>query len=418
MIKRVWVWFFLLAGLAAALPSCNGKKELEPDVLVMVNGKAIRVQDLKLAWLALTPEERLDYEGVKGMKDLLDNLITYRMMVAKAEEIHLDQDPDVKERLDRLRDQVLVNALVNQAVPEAELYRYYTEHFLRGRLIRVPFSEKATPAEKEAARTKAARIYEELKKGAKFEEVAKKESDDSTADQGGDMGYVTHDTISSMAGFQAAEALFALKEVNSYTPPVEGKNGYYIFQLVEPPGNLDPQGFTPDLRDNLLDVKKDEVFRSYANELNTRSDFKIERNDQALQNFLAEYQKAYEAQQAELKNPPGVKPGSTAVQPVPGATAAGTTAVPAPKPGATSEAGGTTPTVVRPGATPAPGGEKPPAVKPETGTTAKPAVNPGATVKPAATPAPGQPEAKPAIKPPAKPAGPKPSAGTPTPGGK
>ena len=58
-LKKVLALAAMAAMAAAGVVACEKQEERGPDVLVMVNGDAIRTRDLQRAWLALGPDHRL-----------------------------------------------------------------------------------------------------------------------------------------------------------------------------------------------------------------------------------------------------------------------------------------------------------------------------------------------------------------------
>jgi peptidyl-prolyl cis-trans isomerase C len=324
-MKRAFFGLAMAAVVGMGLISgCKKSEEMGPDTLMMVNGDPIKVEDLHRAWMMLSDQDKVAYGGVDGTKKLLDEMVTWKLMAQESERKHLDEDPSVKQELDLARQRILVNALLDKAVSDADIFRYFQDNFIRARFIVVQFPENAKPADKARAEKKAQAIYNELKGGADFRQTAQSRSDAENAGFGGEMGYVTHDTIKNMAGFQAAEAVFALKQPGQYTQPIEGNGGWYIFQLVEASGNLDPRGLSSKLRQALRDQKKEEVVRSYSNELNTRSDNVITPNQTAIQDLFDRVRKVEQAQTGKSVQPGStVEPGSTAaLQPgtMPGAS--------------------------------------------------------------------------------------------------
>ncbi len=74
----------------------------------------------------------------------------------------------------------------------------------------------------------AAKIIDELNKGAKFEDVAKKESSD-TKDEGGDLGWQTPDRLPKSLG----DAIIALKPGDYTRVPVQSQYGWHVVKVVE-----------------------------------------------------------------------------------------------------------------------------------------------------------------------------------------
>jgi peptidyl-prolyl cis-trans isomerase C len=92
----------------------------------------------------------------------------------------------------------------------------------------VQVDEKADEKTRQAARVKADDLLAQLKTGASFEEIAKKNSDCPSAPQGGDLGFFAHGQM--VPAFD--EAAFALKP-GEISGVVETQFGYHIIKLEE-----------------------------------------------------------------------------------------------------------------------------------------------------------------------------------------
>ena len=88
--------------------------------------------------------------------------------------------------------------------------------------------QEPTPSQVEAARAKIDEIYERLKKGAKFDEIARKESNGSTAEQGGDLGYFKRKDLAR----ELEDKSFALK-TGEYTGPIRTRQGFIILKVSD-----------------------------------------------------------------------------------------------------------------------------------------------------------------------------------------
>jgi len=142
-------------------------------------------------------------------------------------------------------------------VSEAELKDYYGRgkeryskepeqaHF---RHILVKVEPKASEADAEKAREKAEKIYQELKSGGDFAELAKKFSDDpGSAAEGGDLG--EHPRGSFIPEFE--EAGYGLK-VGEISAPVKSQFGFHIIKLEAlTPAEYEPLAKVQD------EIKKD-----------------------------------------------------------------------------------------------------------------------------------------------------------------
>ena len=87
--------------------------------------------------------------------------------------------------------------------------------------------QEPTPEQVAAAEAKANDIYQQLKSGAKFDELARKESNGSTAEQGGDLGYFKRKDLAK----ELEDKSFVLKageftRANPYSPRLHHPQGH------------------------------------------------------------------------------------------------------------------------------------------------------------------------------------------------
>lgn len=135
-------------------------------------------------------------------------------------EVRLDQqqvaaptDAEVAARYDEIRDSF--------RQPEQRL----ASHLL------LEVAADADDAARERVQAQAQTLREQIVKGAKFEDVARKSSQDvGTAEQGGDLGWLQRDGTGEPA-FDAA--LFAMTEVGSVSEPVLSSQGVHLILLRE-----------------------------------------------------------------------------------------------------------------------------------------------------------------------------------------
>ncbi len=80
----------------------------------------------------------------------------------------------------------------------------------------------------QAAKAKADDLLGQIKKGAKFEDVAKKNSDGPSAAQGGDLGYFKRGTLAK----EIEDVTFAMKP-GEVSDVIRTRQGYVILKVVE-----------------------------------------------------------------------------------------------------------------------------------------------------------------------------------------
>jgi len=97
-------------------------------------------------------------------------------------------------------------------------------------------TEGKSDADKKALKAKAEDLLKQLKGGADFAELAKKNSDDGSKEQGGDLGWFTHGQM--VAEFDSAAFALKPKELSGV---VTSQFGYHIIQTLEKdPAKLKP----------------------------------------------------------------------------------------------------------------------------------------------------------------------------------
>jgi peptidyl-prolyl cis-trans isomerase SurA len=102
-----------------------------------------------------------------------------------------------------------------------------------------PPSEAETEAALTAAKAKAEDLLDQIHKGAKFEDLAKKYSDGPSAKDGGDLSYFKRGTLPK----ELDDKVFALK-AGEVTEVIRTKQGYVILQSrgASDGGHSHPEG--------------------------------------------------------------------------------------------------------------------------------------------------------------------------------
>jgi peptidyl-prolyl cis-trans isomerase SurA len=130
-----------------------------------------------------------------------------------------------------------------------------------------PTGAEAQPSEAEqlaAAEEKAKGLLDQIKKGASFEDVAKKSSDGSTASQGGDLGLFKRGTLAK--GLE--DTTFAMK-AGEVTDVIQTKQGFVILKVTEHQmaGIPTMKQMEPRIQDALYYQKLQPALRAYLKKL-------------------------------------------------------------------------------------------------------------------------------------------------------
>lgn len=278
---KVLATMILAVGLFACKPAATGKKA-EGEVLAEVNGTVITTQDFKNEVDRLPPYLKPMAQSAEGKKELLDSMIVREVILEKAKKEGIDKSKEVAERLDDLRKRLIVETYLKKKVEadaqisDAELKNFYEQNkqkFKTGEQVRA--SHILVKTEKEAND-----ILEQLKKGASFEDMAKKYSTDSTAAKGGDLGWFSRGAMVP----EFDKAVFSLKE-GEQSGIVKTQFGYHIIKVTgkRPAGIRTFDEVKEQIKSTLLPGKQQEVFLKMKEGLKT--DAKISIKEDVLKSF-------------------------------------------------------------------------------------------------------------------------------------
>ena len=315
---RICLPLFSLALLVASVASYGDDQVIEEIVARVDNQIITRSEYLRSEEELRKEAQQQDPVNAERIvadreKDVLRDLIDQQLLLAKGKELGITADTELVKKLDQMRKdmnlesmedlekaaqtqgvsfedfkQNLRNQIITQQVIGREVgsritigkedeENFYQEHqsdldqpeMVRLSEILVSTEKKPNDSRDEAAilaaaQEKANHLLEEIKKGAKFEDVAKKNSDGPTAAQGGDLGEFKRGTLAK----ELEDKVFAMKpgEVSDVT---RTKQGFIILKVTEhteagvPPLNK----IEPRIQDALYMQKLQPALREYLTKL-------------------------------------------------------------------------------------------------------------------------------------------------------
>ncbi|HEV3152109.1 MAG TPA: peptidyl-prolyl cis-trans isomerase [Acidobacteriaceae bacterium] len=253
--------------------------------VAQVNDQIITTSDYNRSAAQLEQEGRQqdwsEQELQDHKRDLLRDLIDQQLLLSKGKELDINGETELVRRLDDIRKQNhldsmedlekaaasqgasyedfkqnIRNGIITQQVireevgrriqmTQAELQQYYQKHqsdFTQPESVRlseilVPVSSTGDEAANlAAAKAKADDLDAKIKGGANFADLAKANSANSTAAEGGDLGTWTRGKLAK----QLEDATFALPAGQS-TEPIRTRQGYVILKVTEhTPGGTQP----------------------------------------------------------------------------------------------------------------------------------------------------------------------------------
>jgi len=222
------------APVAAAAPP----SEPADPVVARVGGEAIHASDLTEAAQNL-PEELRGMPAPVLYPMLIDQLIDRRIVVMEAKKQGLERDPAVQKQIARATDAAVQNALLSRDIAptltdEAIKARYDRDY--AGKPGEEEIHARHILVEDEA---KAKDIIKQLAAGADFAELAKTNSKDPGATNGGDLGFFKKSDMLP----EFAAAAFALQPGQVTPVPVQTRFGWHVIKLEErrsaPPATLE-----------------------------------------------------------------------------------------------------------------------------------------------------------------------------------
>ena len=218
-MKQLTLPALVLATLFAALPA-------QAQNLAIVNGKPVPMarldalaQQVARSGRQLTPEM---------MEELKKAVIDREVLVQEAQKQGLDATPEFKAQMEFTRESLLIRDLVGayqktNAITDAEVQAEYNKFVANngGKEYRA----RHILVEKE---DEAKAIIAQLKKGAKFEALAKKQSKDpGSGANGGDLDWAAPGNYVK----EFSEAMVQLPKGKFSETPVKTQFGYHVIRL-------------------------------------------------------------------------------------------------------------------------------------------------------------------------------------------
>lgn len=252
------------------------KKQMQEGVIDQLITEEVLYQEAKSQGISF-PENSVDEQ----FNQILQNYENKEAFISDLEKDGLNEEV--------FRDYLVRNGVINKLldqelkeqteISEQEMNSFYnenTQYFMQPEQVdarHILFvTEELDDAEKEEAFEKAQRIRETLINGADFEETAKEVSEGPSAQNGGKLG--TFSKGQMVPAFE--ETAFALN-VGEISEVVETRFGYHIIQVTDKieATQLPFEKAKPTIEKYLTQVKQEEAFKSYLEEL--KSEAEIER---------------------------------------------------------------------------------------------------------------------------------------------
>jgi peptidyl-prolyl cis-trans isomerase C len=219
---------YTLKTLAAAVVLCAASAGAFAQNVAIVNGKAVPkarmdvlAQQLATSGRPVTP----DMEG-----QLREEVVAREIFMQEAQKQALDTSDDYRNQLELARQAILIRALfenyrktnpVTDADVQAEYDKFVAANGGKEYKARHILVETEDQAKK---------IIADLKKGAKFEDIAKKQSKDpGSGANGGDLDWANPASFVQ----EFSEAMIKLNKGETTQVPVKSQFGYHIIRVED-----------------------------------------------------------------------------------------------------------------------------------------------------------------------------------------
>jgi len=224
-MRKLAILMILTVGLNVA---CSQEKKTEGTILATVNGENLTLEDI----LYQLPAEYRAQMTPESINDIVENWINTEVLYQQAVAKGIDKDPEIqaiikagtREAVARKFVDVELTNRVN--VPMSEVDSIYNA---RRQLYKVDKNRYRASHILLSSSTEADAVYNRLVKGDDFAKLADDYSlDRRSAQQGGDIGYFTADSIDPIFA-EAARKL----SVGAYSKPIETQYGFHIIKLTD-----------------------------------------------------------------------------------------------------------------------------------------------------------------------------------------
>jgi parvulin-like peptidyl-prolyl isomerase len=268
--------------LTAALISCSNQsvEQKKGPFLAKVGNVTITQSDYDKEFQSLPDYARQLFADGEGKEKFLNEIINKEMLYQEALKKNLDKSPEFREKLEEFKKLTLVTELFEKEiltgakVSDEEAKEYYEKH----REEFTPITQIKASHILVKTESEAGKVFDRLKKGEKFGDIAKAVSiDTGSAVNGGDLGYFTQGQM--VPEFEQAAAGLDVGEISA---PVRTQFGYHIIKVTDKKKGspIEFEKLGDMIAQRLSAERQKDTFEQYIQKL--KNSYKIEINRDAL----------------------------------------------------------------------------------------------------------------------------------------
>jgi peptidyl-prolyl cis-trans isomerase C len=250
--------------------SISEEESSSREVLAEINGELISKEDLDKRLAKLASDIQSRYASKEGKELFLKEIIRIRIFASEAKALGLDQDPDVKSRIDDVVDAMLSHQYIKRKIidtieiSDQEIKDYYQENHsqfyrpeqLNAPSVLIPIPSNSSNEQKSEVNNLATEITQKLRQGIEFASL--KDTYPNTTSFQSD-GFFPPDRLTP----EVAELVLQLNP-GEVSNPIQVDNGLIIFVLKEklPKQELALDQVSNDIKSRLFDAKRNKAFKN------------------------------------------------------------------------------------------------------------------------------------------------------------
>lgn len=278
---KLFVTAFSLLFVLSVLPTYS--TEVSQTLVKLPDGE-ITVSEYEQR-LAMIPAQTV--RTPEDKRRILEDMITERLILKESQGSNIEEDPIFQQRLESFRNSLKVQRFIEKILDEntsvegsdvRDFYETRKDQFNIPEMVRASHILVRDEAH-------ANELLKQLEKGVDFATLARENSVDGTASNGGDLGFFPKGRM--IPEFE--EAAFSLKP-GEISGVIKTQAGYHIIKLMEKNEGrpLEFSEVKDQIRQSLLNQKKQQYFTQWTNDLRTKSGAAI--NEILLQEVIQEEQ--------------------------------------------------------------------------------------------------------------------------------
>jgi len=319
-MRRMLLRFLLISLLALPALSADNTNTVIEEIVARVNNQIVTRTEFDRSKEQLKQEAEQQDPGNADKvyndreKDVLRDLIDQQLLLEKGRDLGITADTELIKKLDEMRKQMnlasmddlekaaegqgvsfedfkqnMRNEIITQQVIGKEVgqkmnvskedeQKFYDEHKSEwsqpeqvrlSEILVAPKKDPANPSQDDASQIAAAKAHAEdllaqIRKGASFEDTAKKSSDGPSAAQGGDLGYFKRGNLAK----ELEDKTFVLKP-GEVSDVIRTRQGFIILKVTEhQQAGIPPlEQIEPRVQDAIYMTKLQPALRAYLTKL-------------------------------------------------------------------------------------------------------------------------------------------------------